>query len=87
MPEQYVERSFEAPELVIRCECGWVGADTDVTDWVVENHRDRVVRVCPSCGEPRPEWGTLHSILGAAQIAHGPLADAIAEADVEITDY
>lgn len=86
MPEQYLERSFEAPELVLRCDCGWVGADTDVAEWVVESRRDRVVRECPSCGEPVPEWGALRSIHGVAQVAYGPLAEAIAEADVERTE-
>lgn len=79
MTEPGVDRSFSHPNVQLRCRCGWEGLDADVEDWEIDRERDRVVRRCPSCGEPVPEWGTLRSIDGAAQIARGPLRDALVE--------
>ena len=50
-----VERSFDEPHIRLTCRCGWQGYDDDVTDWDVQVERDRVVRCCPSCGDPAPE--------------------------------
>ncbi|MFB6174285.1 MAG: hypothetical protein ABEI39_06545 [Halobacteriales archaeon] len=83
MDGPWVERSFERPNVRFRCPCGWVGIDDGIEDWRVERDRDRVVRVCPGCGEARPEWGALPSIEGAAAIARGPLREALSEAGVE----
>jgi len=81
MPEgAWVERSFEEPNIALRCDCGWEGVDSDVRDWDVQSGRDRVVRRCPNCGEPVPEWGALRPIEGAAAIARGPLREALVDA-------
>jgi hypothetical protein len=80
MPEPRVERSFEHSNVRLQCACGWDGLDADVEGWAVETDRDRVVRRCPACDEPVPEWGTLPSVEGAAMVARGPLADALAAA-------
>lgn len=80
MPEPSVARGFDHPNVQLQCRCGWRGLDADVTDWDVQSDRDRVVRKCPGCGMPVPEWGALETIDGASRIARGPLADALAEA-------
>jgi hypothetical protein len=81
MSEPRVERSFSDPNIQLTCRCGWEGLDADVEEWAIEVDRDRAVRRCPSCGEPVPEWGTLRPLDGAARIARGPLAEALAAAD------
>lgn len=80
MANPSVSRSFDHPNVQLQCGCGWEGLDADVEDWAVEEARDRVIRRCPSCGEPVPEWGALRSIDGAGIIARGPLRDALADA-------
>ncbi|MFB6295858.1 MAG: hypothetical protein ABEH66_03335 [Halobacteriales archaeon] len=83
MPDgPWVDRSYDHPNILLRCSCGWEGIDADVESWDVQVERDRVVRECPGCGRPVPEWGTLPSIDGAAKIARGPLNDALVEAGV-----
>lgn len=84
MVDAWVDRSGEEPNVTLRCDCGWKGIDADVTDWDVQRERDRVVRQCPDCARPVPEWGTLRSIDGAASIARGPLAESLADAGVDI---
>ena len=73
------ERSFSEPHVELECRCGWTGYDDGIEDWAVEQERDRVVRCCPDCGEPVPEWGVIRPIEGAAQIAAGPLEAALRE--------
>jgi hypothetical protein len=80
--DAWVIRSFETPHIGLRCDCGWEGTDDDIVDWDVQRERDRVVRVCPDCGTPVPEWGALPSVDGAATVARGPLREALAEAGV-----
>ncbi|WP_247004522.1 hypothetical protein [Halosolutus gelatinilyticus] len=80
MSEPSVARSLDHPNVQLQCRCSWSGLDADITDWDVQPKRDRVVRKCPDCGEPVPEWGTLRPIDGASRIARGSLADALAEA-------
>lgn len=80
MSEPSVARSFDHPNVQLQCRCGWDGIDEYVTDWDVQSERDRVVRKCPDCGEPVPEWGALRTIDGASRIARGSLADALADA-------
>jgi len=80
MTEPAVDRSFDHPNVQLQCGCGWTGLDAKVEDWAVQDERDRVVRRCPDCGDPVPEWGALRSIDGAAKMARGPLRDALAEA-------
>jgi hypothetical protein len=81
MAQPRVERSFSEPNIRLTCRCGWEGHDVDIKDWVIDTEHDRTVRRCPSCGEAVPEWGAIQPVEGAAAIAHGPLADAIAETD------
>lgn len=81
MTRPSVERSFSHPNVQLQCHCGWEGLDADVEDWAIEEDHDRVVRKCPSCETVVPEWGALRPIDGAAKIARGPLAMALAEAD------
>lgn len=80
MARPSVERSFSEPHVKLTCRCGWTGHDDDVEDWAIEQDRDRVVRKCPECGEPVPEWGALRTIEGVAQLARGPLRESLAEA-------
>ena len=78
MPDRArVVRSEDTPHVGLICSCGWDGTDADVVDWDVQESRDRVVRCCPDCGTPVPEWGTIPSIDGARKIARGPLRDAL----------
>ncbi|MFB6140693.1 MAG: hypothetical protein ABEJ26_09695 [Halosimplex sp.] len=80
MAKPAVDRSFDHPNVQLTCGCGWTGLDADVEDWAIQEDRDRVVRRCPDCGDPVPEWGALNSIEGAAAIARGPLRASLAEA-------
>ena len=83
MPEDaWVSRAVDAPNIALRCDCGWAGTDADVEDWDVQVDRDRVVRNCPSCGRAVPEWGALRPIDGAAMIARGSLREALEDAGV-----
>jgi len=75
-----IKPGYSQPNIRLACTCGWEGHDDDITDWDVQIGRDRVVRICPSCGEPVPEWGTLTPIEGAAQLARGPLEQSLADA-------
>lgn len=56
-----------------RCGCGWTGELSTVEEWAIEPDRDRIVRRCPECREPRPEWGTFHGLDGVRRVARGPL--------------
>lgn len=80
MARPSVERSFSEPHIMLNCQCGWSGNDDEIEDWAVQPDRDRVVRQCPACGEPVPEWGALRSIDGVTQLARGPLRASLAEA-------
>jgi predicted RNA-binding Zn-ribbon protein involved in translation (DUF1610 family) len=64
-------------EMLLRCECGWEGPESAVTEWDVQFDRDRVVRKCPNCGRPVPEWGAFRSIDGVAQIAKGSIRESL----------
>jgi hypothetical protein len=77
--EPWVERSFEAPNLALRCDCGWTGVDADVDEWDVQRERDRVVRKCPECDTAVPEWGTLAPIDGVTRVARGSLRTTLVE--------
>lgn len=77
-----VQPSYYEPYISLTCSCGWDGFDKDVEEWDVQEERDRVVRVCPSCEESMPEWGTLLPIDGAAAIACGSLRESLVEAGV-----
>lgn len=77
MTSARVRRSFSDPHIRLFCPCGWEGNDDDIKNWHVEHKRDRVVRVCPGCGEPVPEWGALQPIEGAEKIARGSLLESI----------
>ncbi len=78
----WIERSYEEPYLTFRCDCGWEGNDVDVTGWEVQRENDRAVRRCPACGTCVPQWGSLRSLEGTAQVAHGALRDALVAAGV-----
>lgn len=80
MPSPSVERSFSKPHLHLQCHCGWNGYDDDIETWDIQEERDRVVRCCPSCCDPVPEWGTLRPIDGVVQIARGSLRTALVDA-------
>jgi hypothetical protein len=82
MPDTWVERSFSEPNITLRCSCGWEGIDADVERWDVQRERGRVVRICPGCEEPAPEWGALPSIDGAKRIARGSLQESLVDAGV-----
>lgn len=69
-------------EMRLSCDCGWEGVESEVTDWDVQHSRDRVVRNCPNCEEPIPEWGTFRPIDGVARIAKGELQEALEAAGV-----
>ena len=74
---EWVSRTYGDPYLQLSCDCGWVGRDADITDWVVQDERDRVLRQCPGCEEPVPEWGAFRPIDALADHAHGSLAEAL----------
>jgi len=80
MTRPSVERSFSEPHITLTCRCGWSGNDDEIQDWAVEPDRDRVVRRCPACEQPVPEWGALRGIGGVTQLARGPLRESLAEA-------
>lgn len=82
MSDATINRIFAEPKIQLKCTCGWRGPDDAIEDWAVEQDRDRVVRRCPDCGEPVPEWGTFPSIKGAATLAHGSLRAALVDAGV-----
>jgi hypothetical protein len=86
MDDPWLERSFEAPNIALRDDCGWEGTDADIEEWDVQADSDRAVRRCPGCGDPVPEWGTLRPLDGAAQVARGPLREALAAADTPTVD-
>lgn len=69
-----------AEGVVARCTCGWEGDVGTVENWAVERENDRVVRRCPGCDEPRPEWGTFRPLDGVRRVARGPLRDALRDA-------
>lgn len=69
-------------EYHFTCDCGWNGLETDIERWDVQVDRDRVVRRCPGCGNPIPEWGTFPSIDSVARIAKGDLRDELKAAGV-----
>lgn len=69
-------------EMLLRCDCGWEGAESDVTEWDVQRARDRVVRKCPNCEEAVPEWGSFRPIDGVARIAKGELRESLEKAGV-----
>ena len=74
--------SVGAQEYRFSCDCGWAGLETDIDRWDVQTDRDRVVRRCPGCDEPVPEWGTFPSIDGVARVAKGDLRAALDAAGV-----
>lgn len=76
--EWWVHRGFDDPHIALQCSCGWQGTDGDVTGWKVDWDRDRVVRRCPGCEEPVPQWGSFRPIEGLEPLARGKLRDAIA---------
>ena len=80
MERPRVDRRFSEPNVHLTCRCGWDGYDDDIERWDIDAERDRVVRVCPSCEEPVPEWGTIRPIEGAVQIARGSLRESLAAA-------
>lgn len=82
MERSWIDRSFAHPNIALRCHCGWAGIDANIEAWDIQFEYDRVVRQCPNCGDPVPEWGTITSIDGAARIARGPLRKSLAEAGV-----
>jgi len=84
--EPWVERSFDAPNIAFRCGCGWRGTDAEVEEWAIDRDRHRAVRRCPDCGEPVPEWGAIRPLAGAARVARGGLARALADAGVPTPD-
>jgi hypothetical protein len=66
--------------------CGWRGPPDAVDAWAVERGRDRLVRRCPGCDEPVPEWGTFRGLEGAALVARGDVAEALERAGVPVPD-
>ena len=82
MTRPYVDRGGGSPHVRFRCRCGWEGHDDDVERWDVQRANDRVVRVCPDCDEPVPEWGTIRPIDAAAGVARGPLETSLVDAGV-----
>ena len=73
---------YGSPAFELGCDCGWTGRETDVERWDVQRERDRVVRRCPECDTPVPEWGTYRPIDGLEPLARGPLREALVEAGV-----
>lgn len=69
-------------EYGFACDCGWSGTETEIEEWDVQQGRDRVVRRCPGCGEPVPEWGTFSPIDGVARVARGDLRAELEAAGV-----
>jgi hypothetical protein len=69
-------------EVAFGCPCGWTGTESDVEDWHVDESRDRVVRVCPDCGAPRPDWGALRPIDAVARLAKGDLRQTLVDEGV-----
>ena len=79
MSDAGVRRSFNSSFITYECHCGWVGDDSDIDDWDIQPETDRAVRICPSCGEPVPEWGTHRPLSGISAVARGPLRAALVE--------
>ena len=79
MVDRMVTQSFNEPYMVFQCDCGWRGYDRDIREWAIRPKRDRIIRQCPSCCKPIPEWGMLGPIDGVAQIAQQSLKAAIEE--------
>lgn len=69
-------------EVAYSCTCGWRGTESDVSTWFVDEDRNRVLRVCPGCETPRPEWGALGPIDAVARIAKSDLQTQLANAGV-----
>ncbi|MBV0903522.1 hypothetical protein [Haloarcula salina] len=69
--------SVGATETKYHCDCGWSGLESALSEWDVQVERDRVVRVCPECATPVPEWGTLRPIDGVEKVASGDLESAL----------
>jgi len=74
-----IERNQEG--LAYVCSCGWRGRPEAVDSWLVDRDRDRLVRRCPGCDEPVPEWGTFRGLDGVARIARSDVASALEVAD------
>lgn len=70
-------------EMLFECDCGWEGTESAITDWDVQQDRDRVVRQCPNCDNPIPEWGTFRPIDGVARIAKGNLQESLQDSGSE----
>lgn len=73
-----------AAEYEYDCTCGWHGKESEIDRWDVQQDRDRVVRICPDCGESVPEWGTFGPIEGLIPLARGPLRDSLEAAGVAV---
>lgn len=68
---------YGSPAFELGCDCGWTGRETDIDSWDVQTDADRVVRCCPGCSAPVPEWGTYRPIDGLRRVARGPLREAL----------
>lgn len=64
-------------EMAFTCSCGWYGEERDIEEWDIQSDRDRVVRVCPGCSDPVPQWGTFRPIEGVRPLAGGDLKAAL----------
>ena len=73
MPNAGIQRSFSSSYITYKCKCGWLGNDSDIEDWNIQLENDRAVRVCPSCEESVPEWGTHRPLNGISKVARGAL--------------
>lgn len=71
-------------ETEYRCRCGWHTLESEIEDWDVQHDRDRVVRICPDCGESVPEWGCIAPIDAAARVARGRMATSLTEQGVNV---
>lgn len=81
MSDAGIQRSFSSSYITYECQCGWIGNDSDIKNWDIQEDRNRAVRVCPSCQESVPEWGTHCPLDGAMRVARGPLQQALANSN------
>jgi len=77
-----IDVSPDSNEVQFRCDCGWSGPESAIEDWSIQQDRDRVVRICPGCETPAPEWGTFSPINAVVPLARGNLQRSLEDAGI-----
>lgn len=84
--ENHIDVSPDSNEVQFICDCGWTGPESSIDDWSIQKDRDRVVRVCPGCETPAPEWGTFSPIDAVVPLARDGLQQALDDANITEPD-